>query len=170
MNTLDIIILVPLAWFAFKGFRNGFIIEIAVLIALVLGLFAAIHFSEYTAGVLIEKFNFHGGNVRLVSYVVTFLVTMILVYFLGRFISTLVKSVGLGIVNRLAGLLLGVVKAFLIVGAFLMLFGKIDPHSYLIPQKEKDSSLFYKPVVTVMPLMFPVLQRYTEKVKGFIQK
>ena len=169
MNTLDIIILIPLAWFAFKGFKNGLIIEVAMLAGLVLGLFAAIHLSEYTAVLMIENFKLPEKNVKIVSYVVTFVITLLLVYLLGRLLTGLVKTAGLGVFNRLAGTGLGIVKALLIVGAFLMLFGKIDPNSYLIPEKQKEESLFYKPVVSTMPVIFPVLQKYTAKVKEFIQ-
>ena len=46
MNYLDIIIIIPLIWGAYKGFRKGFIIEIASLIALILGIWGGINFSS----------------------------------------------------------------------------------------------------------------------------
>jgi membrane protein required for colicin V production len=44
LNLLDIIILIPLLLFAYNGYKKGLIIEIATLIALVLGIYASIHF------------------------------------------------------------------------------------------------------------------------------
>ena len=45
MNFIDIILIIPIIWFIYKGFKKGFIIEIASLIALFLGIYVAIHFS-----------------------------------------------------------------------------------------------------------------------------
>ena len=39
MNWIDIIVLIPLCWYAFRGFKNGFLMEIISLAALFLGLF-----------------------------------------------------------------------------------------------------------------------------------
>ena len=92
MTTLDIILLVPLAYFAYKGFVKGFIITFAMLAGLLLGLYAAIHFSEYSTTLLQEKLGFHSGNIRLISYLFTFVVVLVLVYLLGHFLTGVVKT------------------------------------------------------------------------------
>ena len=47
MNYIDIILAIPLVWAVYRGFTKGFIIEIASLIAMVLGVYGAIHFSYF---------------------------------------------------------------------------------------------------------------------------
>ena len=47
MNTLDIIFLIPLLWFAYKGFVNGLVVELASLIALLLGVYLSFRFSVF---------------------------------------------------------------------------------------------------------------------------
>ena len=168
MNTLDIILLVPLAYFAYKGFVKGFIITFAMLAGLLLGLYAAIHFSEYSTTLLQEKLGFHSGNIRLISYLFTFVVVLVLVYLLGHFLTGVVKTTGLGFVNRIAGLLLGIVKGLLIISVILVLLGKIDPKSYLIPLKSRQESVLYKPVSAIAVRVFPVLEQYTGKASEFI--
>ena len=53
MGFLDIILAMLLVYGLYKGLRNGFFVEIASLVALIAGLFGAIHFSyivgEYIA-------------------------------------------------------------------------------------------------------------------------
>jgi membrane protein required for colicin V production len=168
MNTLDIIILIPLAYFAFKGFTKGFIITLAMLAGILIGLYAAIHFSEYSTKLLQDNLNFHSSNIRMISYLITFIVVLVLVYLLGKFLTGVVKTTGLGFVNRLAGLLLGIAKGLLIISAFVVLFGKIDPKSYLIPLKSKQESILYKPVSAIAPKIFPVMEQYTDKAKDLI--
>ncbi len=168
MSTLDIIILIPLAYFAFKGFTKGFIITLAMLAGLLLGLYAAVHFSEYTATALTNTFHMQSSNIRVISYLVTFVVVLVLVYLLGQFLTGVVKTTGLGIVDRLAGLLLGVAKGLLIVSIFVVMFGKIDPKSNLIPLKSKKESVLYNPISVIAPRVFPVMKKCTEEAKSFI--
>ena len=52
MNILDIILIIPLAWFAYRGFTRGFIIELASLVARIAGIWAARHFSFCAADCL----------------------------------------------------------------------------------------------------------------------
>jgi membrane protein required for colicin V production len=168
MNTLDIIILIPLAYFAFRGFTRGFIITLAMLAGLMLGLFAAIHFSEYTAVALHDNLHMQSSNIRVISYLVTFVIVLVLVFLLGQFLTKVVKTAGLGLVNRLAGLLLGVSKGLLIASVFVVVLGKIDPKSYLIPEKTRQESILYPPVSAIAPKIFPVMEQYTLKAKELI--
>jgi membrane protein required for colicin V production len=168
MNTLDIIILIPLAYFAFKGFNKGFIITLAMLAGLMLGIYAAIHFSEYSLTFLKDTLDMHSNNIRLIAYLFTFVIVLVLVYLLGNFLTGIVKTTGLGILNRIAGLLLGIVKGLMIVSVLIVLFGKIDPKSYLIPEKLKHDSIFYKPVSSISEKVYPVLKDYSEKAKEMI--
>ena len=56
MNWLDIVLAIPLLWFMYKGFRNGLIIELASLAALILGIYVALHFSFYVKDYLVDSF------------------------------------------------------------------------------------------------------------------
>ena len=58
MNWLDWLLLGILAWAAIQGFQRGFIIELASLVALVAGIWAAVHFSDrFAAAVGIDAEN-----------------------------------------------------------------------------------------------------------------
>ena len=168
MNTLDIILLVPLVYFAYNGFAKGFIITLAMLAGLLLGLYAAIHFSEYSTTLLQDHLNFHSGNIRMISYIFTFIIVLVLVYLLGQFLTGVVKTTGLGFINRLAGLFLGLVKGLLIISVIVVLLGKIDPKSYLIPLKSRQESVFYKPISAIATQVFPIMKQFTDKAKDLI--
>jgi membrane protein required for colicin V production len=48
MKTLDIIILIAIIWFAFKGLKAGFVGGIFSILALIIGGWATVHFTDYT--------------------------------------------------------------------------------------------------------------------------
>ena len=54
MGILDIILGVLLAYGLFRGLKNGFFVEIASVIALIAGIFGAIHFSYIASDYLNE--------------------------------------------------------------------------------------------------------------------
>jgi membrane protein required for colicin V production len=169
MSTLDIILAIFLFYFAFRGFSQGFIISIATLAGLILGFWAASHFSEFTANWLQHDMGLKSGNIKLIAYIVTFVIVVVLIFLLGRFMTGVVKTVGLGIVNRLAGALFGIVKGLLIASFLFLLFSRIDPHESLLTAAHKKGSVLYKPVSAVAPAMIPVLQKYTKEVEDMIK-
>lgn len=169
MSTIDIILGIFLLYFAFKGFTNGFIISIATLAGLVLGFYAASHFSEFTANWLQNDMGLKSGNIRLIAYVVTFVIVIVLIFLLGKFLTGVVKTVGLGIVNRLAGALFGIGKGLLIASFLILLFARIDPKGSLVTAEKKNSSVLYKPVSVVAPAVIPLLQKYYDKVQEYLK-
>ena len=49
MNTIDLIFALILSYGLIKGMMKGFIVEIASLLALILGTYGAMHFSHFAA-------------------------------------------------------------------------------------------------------------------------
>jgi len=169
MSTLDIILSVFLLYFAFKGFTNGLLVSIATLAGLVLGFYAATHFSEFTAAWLQRDLGLKSSNLTLIAYIVTFIIVVVLVFLLGKFLTGVVKTVGLGIVNRLAGAILGIAKGLLIASFLFLFFSHIDPRGSIFTAKQKQGSVLYKPVAAVAPAVIPVLQKYTTQVKEMVK-
>jgi membrane protein required for colicin V production len=169
MSTLDIILAVFLIYFAVNGFLNGFIISIATLAGLVLGFYGASHFSEFTASWLQNDMGLHSSNIKMIAYIVTFVIVVVLIFLLGRFLTGVVKTAGLGIVNRLAGALLGIAKGLLIASFLFLFFSQIDPHGSLLTAEHKKSSILYKPVSAVAPAVIPLVQKYTAEVEEFVK-
>ncbi|MBP8960541.1 MAG: CvpA family protein, partial [Bacteroidales bacterium] len=72
MNYIDIIILIIMVIAVIYGFINGFIREVASLAALILGIWAAIKFSDWTALKLYEWFDMTGRYVGIIAFIITF--------------------------------------------------------------------------------------------------
>ena len=73
MNFIDIIIIVPLGYAAWQGFKKGFIIELFTLLALLVGIYAGIHFSDWTAQFIRDSFHVEVKYITVVSFSLTFL-------------------------------------------------------------------------------------------------
>jgi len=157
INYFDVIIAIFLLWSAYRGMTKGFLIMAASLAALILGVWGAIRFSHLTAALLISSFGVQTKYLALISFALTFVIIVILVHLLSRALDKLVKAVALGIVNRLAGLLFGILKTAFLISIFLVILNGINNRVPFIPEEHKENSLLYQPLSRLAPAIFPFL-------------
>jgi membrane protein required for colicin V production len=157
MNYIDIILLALLILSGIGGFKNGLIAEIVSLAALVLGIWGAIEFSYVTAEFLTEKLNLKTGHLDIISFIVTFVVIVILVHIVGNTINKMVEAVTLGFANKLAGMVFAVLKSALILSIILLVFDRIDQDVKILPKKAKAESRMYEPIKNFAPSLLPFI-------------
>ncbi|WP_120273130.1 CvpA family protein [Mangrovibacterium diazotrophicum] len=162
MNYIDIILGILLVIAAVRGFIKGFIVELASLVALILGIWGAIHFSHFTAGFLVDTFHWESEHVGLVAFIITFLIILVVVHILGNILTKLVEALALGFLNHLAGLFFGVLKTALILSIILLFFDRIDEDAHLISQETKEESQVYEPLKNLVPTLLPFLNFWDE--------
>lgn len=165
MSWIDIVFIAILLWSAYQGFTKGFIIAVASLVALILGIFGAIRFSGYTAVILSEKFEMKPDTVNLISFAITFILIVIATHLVAYFTDKLVKAVALGFANRVAGVLFNLLKTALIISVILVILERIDEKASFLPGTEIQKSKLYKPLRAFAPLIFPYLRSGYEKIK-----
>ncbi len=156
MNVLDIILAIPMAYFLWKGYKRGLIFEVASLVGIVAGCWAACRFCERVADML----DFSGEWAVLAAFFITFVAVLLLSMLLGRCVKNIFKMVKLGFIDRLAGALLGFAKAICILGVFLSYVELIDHNEELLKRDVKDCSKFYKPVHKVGNSLVASLNTY----------
>ncbi|MCK5171262.1 MAG: CvpA family protein, partial [Bacteroidales bacterium] len=105
MNTIDLVFAILLLWSAYRGYTKGFIVQLATLAALLLGILGAVLFSDITSGIIIKKFDISGQYLPIISFAVTFVVIVIGVHLFAKMLNKLIDAIALGIVNRLLGVL-----------------------------------------------------------------
>lgn len=153
MNWLDIVILCFLALLIFNGVRKGFIISLATLIALVLGIWAAIHFSNYISVILQKQFHPSGNWLPVLSFTITFLLVLIVVILIAKGVEKLVSLAGMGLLNHVAGGVFGLMKGLIFASVLFFIIARFDPKQKLIPAYVKEKSLFYTNVEMIFPTM-----------------
>jgi membrane protein required for colicin V production len=157
MNYIDIIILIAFAWAAYRGITKGFIIMAASLLALILGIWGAVRFSDFTSALLVERLNIQTKYLSLISFTLTFIAIVICILLLGRLFDRLANAVALGLVNRIAGLIFSLAKTAFILSILLVVLNAIDKQVPFIPEEHKQGSFFYDPLSKLAPAVFPYL-------------
>ena len=84
MNILDIIILVLLAIGLINGLRNGLFVEVASIVALIAGIYGAIHFSNFAGDFLMDKVDWSEKTVNITAFIITFVVIVLLIALAGK--------------------------------------------------------------------------------------
>ncbi len=158
MNWIDLIILALLAFGLIQGFINGLIIEIAELAALVLGIWGAIHFSDWTAGKLSGWFDMQSSWTGIIAFAVTFIAIVIGVYLLGKLLDTLLKAMALGFVVKSLGAVFGVLKTALILSVVFVFLNSIDEKRHFLPSSTISRSFLYNPIADLVPAIFPMVE------------
>ena len=151
MNYLDIVLLCFLGLLIFNGVRKGFIISLATLIALILGIWAAIHFSNYISVILEKNLHPSGTWLPILSFTLTFLLVLIMVMLIAKGLEKLVSLVGMGFVNHLAGGIFGLLKGLLFASVLFFIVTSFDPKQKLITANAKEKSIFYGYVEKIFP-------------------
>ena len=152
MNWIDWAIIILLGIAAIRGFMRGFIVELAGLVALVLGIWGGIRFNEKVAvwlGLDPSK--------EALSFLVTMALIMLAVHLMGRLITKLVDAAQLGIPNKLAGMALGVFRKAFVIGVLLNIaFAKHDS-SWAPSLGTQQESKFFAPLRAFAPIIVPAL-------------
>jgi membrane protein required for colicin V production len=155
MNHVDIILVIPLAIGAIRGFYRGFIMEAATLVGLIAGVYLAAMFSEVVSTLILSSISWNPAAVKIISFVVTFLIVFVIVLAMARFIEKLFKLTGLGIINRLAGVVAGTIKIAFIISIVLIFFNHLNRNNMLMSDEVQQESFLYNKVSSFVPMLLP---------------
>jgi membrane protein required for colicin V production len=119
MNVVDLAILVILLIGVISGLARGFVRGIMGFVGLILGVLIAA--SNYQRLAPFLSFIPGARGPRIVSFLILFLVVLLLVGVVARLVSKALKLASLGWLDRLAGGVLGFVAASLVAGILLLI-------------------------------------------------
>lgn len=158
MNLMDVFLCIGLVFGIVGGYRKGFFVELASLVALLLGIFIAIKFS-YLMKSYLENHGFSGSyTVEVAAFALTFIAVVIGVSILARFFTKIADFTHLGWANNLLGALFGLLKTILMLSVLLNLLQKINFNYTFVTQKTITESKLYEPVQKVSRLIYPTIE------------
>jgi len=157
MNYIDIALCIPLLWGFYKGFVRGLIIEAASLIALSLGIWGGLHFSDFCAAKIKDAFNWHSPYLPIISFAIVFLGIIISIFLLAKLLSTLSKKLALGGLDKILGAVFGALKFALILSVIIFVIDSLEKSYPVISFEAKNKSMLYKPIGKIAPLIIPAL-------------
>ncbi len=167
MSFLDIILGLLLVWGLWRGLKNGLFIELASIIALIAGIYGAIHFSYYAGDYLSRQMDWEERYINLTAFVITFILIVLIVHFLAQLLTKIASLAMLGWLNRLAGGIFGVVKVAVILGALLVFFDRVNTSAGIIKEDSMEQSVLYEPIKQIGAFVFdrvlkdPVVEKET---------
>ena len=103
MTVIDIVLGALLLFGLVRGFMKGLFVEIASLLALVLGVYGAIHFSDFAASFLNSRVDWDEKYINIVAFAITFVVIVLAIVLAGKALTKLADFAALGILNKLLG-------------------------------------------------------------------
>ena len=165
MSVIDIVLLIPVVWFAYKGFSKGLILSLTSLLALFAGIWISIHFSDMVADWLRNDMGFDNSYMSIISFVLTFVIVVVVIQILGNLLDKLVKMAELGIINRLFGMMFGLLRVALFLGILVFVINSIDTKGKLITGEMRNKSYLYNPLSKVIPGIWPLVKDWMPEVK-----
>jgi membrane protein required for colicin V production len=150
LSKADIVIAILLAVGTYLGYKRGFLMELFFLLAIVLGVFAGFKLMGLGVDYLTQKFNADKEFLPYISFLLIFLVVVLVVVFVGGRIKNSMDKTFLGKMDSIAGSLLGLVKYAFSISIILWL---IDSFKISLPSDWVNDSILYPVVAQVAPTL-----------------
>lgn len=157
MSIIDIVLAALLLFGFIRGLFKGLFVEIASLVALVLGIYGAIHFSYFAADLLESKVDWSEKTINIVAFAVTFVIIVLAISLAGKALTKLADFAALGLLNKLLGGVFGALKIGLILSILLIVFSKLNNTLPFMEKEDLEKSVLYEPVKSLAPMIFPNL-------------
>lgn len=165
MPVIDIFLAALIVYGIIRGLFRGLFVEVAGLLALVLGVYGATHFSHYASSFLTEQFDWQENTIKISAFVITFIAIVVGISLAGKALTKLASFMFLGILNKILGGLFGGVKIALIISVVLMLISEIHLTKTLISEEDQNKSILYEPVCRLATLIVPNLLTASQKLE-----
>jgi membrane protein required for colicin V production len=162
MNMFDVIVLAVVGVSTVLGLWKGLVRQVLGLAGVVGGYVIAMKFYAPLAAKFLPRFLPVTGHV--ISFLAIFIACIIAASIVGWIIGRLVNTAGLGMLNRIAGGLLGGAKGCLIVAVVtMMLVAFLPPHSGVL--KGSRTMRYIRPMASMISKVAPkvIKTKYDEK-------
>jgi membrane protein required for colicin V production len=163
ISILDLVIGLPACMWVWFGYRQGLIRSLFSTVTLFLSVWISVKYSE-KADPAVSLF-VSSKYTPLFSFLLIFIISLILLYLSSKILTQLSDSVGLGILNRPLGALFGAAKVVLFFSAIICMIDGTKLESRIIPSGEKDKSVLYEPVKRTGLWLMPILNSFKKDVK-----
>ncbi len=120
-----------------------FVVEVAGLISLVLGVMGAFKFADIFGIYLSPYFDLDPKIIQTGSFILLFIIIIYTISLLAKMITKTLKVVALGMINRIFGGIFGLLKWGIILSSFVLVTQEINEIITFIPQDRVEQSISY---------------------------
>ena len=146
MGLLDIIVTIILVAGLITGIKDGLVKRVLGLGGLIAGIIIGKRIYRSVAAKLTPLLGTSEKTTQIIAFALILIIVPLIFSLIAWFIGNLLKTAGLGWVNRLLGGIIGVITNALIVGLFFIGIESFDTHEVLLSQEKRDASVFYYPL------------------------
>lgn len=159
---IDIIYAILLLLAFIHGFRKGLIHSIVSIVALVIGIMAAVHFSQL-ASVYIDKWlNISSQYLPLISFIIVFIGIYLLFRLLEKALEGFFKLLQLNFINKMAGAIIWGLLWTLLYSTILFYLNNM----HTIKPEAKTDSIIYEKVEPLAPATISAIGKLIPPVKN----
>ena len=155
INIIDIILVCFIGFGVVKGLFKGLFVEVASLLALFLGAYGAIYFSNFTVELLSTNLDWPKRTIGLTAFVLTFITIVLAVTIAGKALTKFASFAALGALNRILGGLFGGLKMALIASAILFALNSFNVSLSIVSEDKVQASVLYESVQSLAPKILP---------------
>lgn len=159
---LDIIYAIILLLAMIHGYRKGMIHSIVSLLALIVGLLAAVRFSELAAVYIDKWFNISGKYLPLIAFIAVFIGLYLLFRLLEKALEGFFKLIKLNFVNQIIGALIWGLVWTMLFSTILFYLNNMG----LFSDELKSDSVTYEKIAPIAPDTFELIGKIIPPVKN----
>jgi membrane protein required for colicin V production len=147
----------------YQGYKDGFLMGLITMLALVLGVFGAFKLTGEGMHLLQDEFNADKESLPYITFFLIFVIIIVLVTWLGKAIRKSIDKTFLGRVDEICGSVLGAFKSLFVLSVLLWI---ADSFKHAPPEEWTDGSYLY----TFTAHLAPTLARWTAQFVPFLQE
>ena len=173
MNLLDLLIVIPLFYFSYRGFINGIIKEVLSIIGIILAVFLTFEYMDEFGAIVRPFFEENASFIPFVSGALLFIGTMAAVQGIAFLSKKFLEVINLNFLNRLSGMAFGFLKSGILVSSILLILAGFN----LPSEKTRDDSITYSTVIYLAPLaydavatIYPGAENFSETIRGTLDQ
>ena len=159
MNILDAIILISLIPALIQGLRKGFISQAISIISFITGIWASARFADMVTTWLSKYIQAGEQILKIVSFAIILIIVFLALGFVGRLLEKVLDFAFLGWVNRLAGAVFSLLKAFLIIGLLITGFCALNETFEMVKPEIISDSVLFQPLKDTADAVFPHIRK-----------
>jgi len=150
VNIFSLFFLLSGLW---RGIRRGLIKEIAGLISLVAGILGALYFSHIIEEYLVSVTGWEKSYTSSAAFITTFFCIRLAIRLIAAGATGIINLIFLKSVNKIAGGILGITKALIIIGFLIFILDQTNNIICFFDEAEMEQILLYQPTRRVTTIV-----------------
>lgn len=164
MNYLDLLLLLPIGYFAYKGFLNGIVREALGIVGVIVAVILTFSLMEDMTSILRYFWITPADYLPVLAGIILFFGAIIFTRFLANLIHRILEVVSLNFINQILGSVFGAFKTAIVFSAILLLLAGFD----LPGEETRNESKVYTPVIFIAPAVYNTIVSVYPGAEDFI--